>query len=270
MARYAVDWGQNPEKLVILEDVNGKPRRVKHDGRLFEFIKTLKNGDSVYLESPFEPYHRTIHNEIVDYAVKNGIAIFVINPRETANERMNQGIVGKDDDDTLDKEDAKILFQFMVEKKKHFASPRPWEIRDETWQDAINSERRIGWPSGDTMLAKLPPAKSVPDVHKDALLNGTIYSDGFVIPVVWAATETKKEGGNRDDFERYLGNYGNGYPSYLRATFYRRVRTLDQRALEVKSFKKAGIVIIRDYPDVHKTNMKKVRKACRWLFSQVE
>jgi hypothetical protein len=267
--RYGVDWSQNYEKLVIMTDGKGtKPIRIKWESDFFSWVKTLNSGDTVLVEAPFEPYYHKTRNDIIDYCEQNGIQLLTINPRETANERINKGIVATSENDTLDIADAKIIFRFLKEGKKHFPKAKRAEEKELTWKDEVNMDRRNGWKQSVKMYTYLP--ESAPVEHADALTNNGEYADGFVLPIIRAAVEVKTNGGNRNLFEKYVGNYGAGYPSYLRATFYRRVRTLDQRVLGVRSFKKAGIKIIEDYPEIHKRNMKKLRKASRWIFSQIQ
>lgn len=268
--RYGVDWG-NPGKLVIFTDGKGsKPVRVEWAGNFEAWIHTLKAGDIVLVESPFEPYHHKTRNNIIDYCEQNGITLLTINPRETSNERINQGIVAiKSDEDPQDIIDAKIIFNFLRQGTKHFPAAKKVEERPMTWKDEVNMDRRNGWVGSMKLYQQLPA--EVPAEYLDALANGAKkYADGFVLPVIRAAVYVKSIGGDRTQFERELGCYGGGFPSYLRATFYRRVRTLDQRILKVRSFKKAGIKIVVDHPEVHKENMKKLRKASRWIFSTVK
>lgn len=269
MSRYGVDWSQNPEKLVIFTDGKGvKPVRIKWESDFFSWIKTLKSGDTILVEAPFEPYHHKIRNDIINFCKANGINLLTINPRETANKRIELGVVAQSEEDTLDIADAKIIFDFLKKGIKHFPKAKPAEEKPLTWKDEVNMDRRNGWKESLKLYSYLPT--SAPSEHLDSLTNGGKYADGFVLPVLRAAIHVKSEGGNREQFEKYVGSYGAGYPSYIRATFYRRVRTLDQRSLGIRSFKKAGVQIVRDYPELHKENMKKVRKATRWIFSQAK
>lgn len=266
MARYGVDWSQNHENLHIITDGrSSKPVRVDWSNDFYSWIKTLKSGDTVLVESPFEPYHHKTRNDIIKHCETNGINLLTINPRETANERINLGMTY---DEKTDGKDARIIFNFLKSGKKHFPKAKPAKERPLSWTDEVNMDRRDGWKESIKLYSLLPT--SVPQEHQDALVNGKKYADGFVLPVLRAALQVKKTGGDRNQFEKHVGSYGAGRPSYIRATFYRRVRTLDQRVLGVRSFKKAAINIIVDHPDTHKENMKKVRKACRWIFSQVK
>lgn len=268
--RYGVDWSQNPDKLVIItDDENGGMKRVQWRGDFFSWIKTLQRGDIALLECPFEPFHHHIRNSIIDYCESNGIILLTINPRETSNEAINRGLQPKSKDDSRDLEDAKILFGFLVDGKKHLLKPRKVEVKPLTWDQECNMDRRNGWLESMKLYDYLIP--ECPPEHLEALTNNGEYADGFVLPMVRAAVEVTLEGdGRRDTYDKYVGGYSGAQPSFLRATFYRRVRTLDQRVIGTRSFKKQGIRIIVDHYDTHKKNMRAVRRATRWLFSQVK
>lgn len=161
-----------------------------------------------------------------------------------------------------DENDARQIFEFWKEGKVHLSKPHVTAEVEDTRMKRIEKLRRRNWPKQDSAEFSRCLPKAPADILK-VLGDGKKLSLPFCLPLVAHALDVIDAGGKREDFDRKVGMYGAGYPSFTRShCYYHRLRALRARAHGVKSLK--GV----DDPIVRKDLMKKLRRATRWVYHQ--
>lgn len=227
---YACDWGSG-NKCVFYDGehiLTDTPKTVA------DFIRH-RSPCILYVESPFESYDNQRYNDTLRLANELGTKIFTISPRKTDRLRRDKGL------DKSDEVDATLIWE-IAHSGYHLKIPQPRDIRRVSRLAKANNDRRaFGYTNANPSWAEakqyLPPFESLEPWLQDILGNNGKYAEGFVTPIIQAALQNLDDGGNRDDFDKMLGTYAHGYPSYQRAAIYNkangRVATLVRR--DVKS-----------------------------------
>lgn len=267
MNTYAVDWGGHADKLVV------------HDGQetfaagtdLLTFVRE-RSPCRILIEPTFESYARSVHNQVIDEAERLGTSILTLPTRKTASERGRRGI------EKSDEADAKLIWTLYHEGRVHFAHARRWAVEEnQTRMERIELLRRRGYPKEETQEFVLfwPSRHEVPARVLDALGDGKKdLAEGTLLPLIAASLDVLESGGTRDDFDRFCGTYGHGYPSFVRSNLYwHRLQALRLRRLKEsnsdKSLTKSALKGLDD-SIVRKQAMRDIRWATRWVFHHVK
>lgn len=203
MALYSTDWSSNkPLPLVTRKD--GELVLVGMFPWLSLLVASLKPGDVLAIESTFESFLPTKHNEIIDQAALLGVEIAMISPRATANYRKTHGVPKSD------VADAEIIYIIAHESPYETAKPRRWDIIQEpTLAQQLVATRKSGYenPAG---------LRATERIERFGLEDSAINRVAAVV-----AEAVIVEGGSRKTFEKEMGLYAHGYPSQARALFMR-------------------------------------------------
>jgi hypothetical protein len=161
---------------------------------------------------------------MIKRAEDDGHVLKTVAPRSTASirNRSEKKIVN------TDKNDVMVIWKIANEGKKHLAAPRKAAPRVATLHDRIQFYRRtdkLRFPN--KKISEIPeiaeiqqklPYSSLSPEHKRFLGNGKNYDKIIMIPYEAAKTAT-----SRKEYEKLLGLYEHGYPSYFRSTICRRI-----------------------------------------------
>ena len=252
---YSCDWGHG-NKCVFYDGVlilDSAPKNVR------DFLKA-NSPCILYIESAFESYHNETYNETLKLANSLGSQIFTISSRKTDRLRRVQGL---EKSDTVDA----VLIWEIAHSNYHLKTPTSRVLRRLGRLEKANNDRRAfdytdSNPSWIEAKNCLPSYASLEPWMQDVLGDGKKYAAGFVTPIVQCALSVLDNGGNRDDFDKLLGTYAHGFPSYTRAAIFNkangRISSLVRRDI------KAGL----DEEESLKNRMRQVRKATRFIFNQ--
>lgn len=250
---YSCDWG-NGSKCVFYdgtEILTGAPKGVG------SFL-TAYSPCILYIESAFESYDNELYNSTLELAARLGSRIWTISSRKTDRLRREKGLEKSDETDA-------ILIWEIAHSGYHLKVPRPRQInRTSRLAKANNDRRAFGYTNANPSWAEakqyLPDYSSLDSWLKDVLGDGKKYAEGFVTPVIQAALQVLEEGGNRNNFDRLLGTYAHGFPSYQRAAIFNkangRVASLVRRDI------KSGL----DEKESLNVRLRQVRRATRIIY----
>lgn len=136
-------------------------------------------------------------------------------------------------------EDAKIIYHIAVETphrlytwkgpsmelERHFTTVRPMDKR------GYRDDR------AEALMRKLPPYDALPQELKDVLGNGKDYSRSMVMPFAMASEEPHIDDGpleeRRRRYEKVIGLYDRGYPSFYRRATIVWMQTNAKRLADV-------------------------------------
>lgn len=273
-----LDWG-NGSKLTyafVKEDGTIETRVWKQGMVSFIDYCFACGCKCIVVESTFESFNHSRRNEVIDAAAKLGVEIVTLNPRETAWYRkshdgwqdMKAGVYG----DALD---AFILLSIHQEAHKHLAKPRrAVEHEATTGVQKIDKIRRdLGYRLRDPLVKEylqyLPSFGSIPADVQECLgdARGKKYDLPFVMLTVAASLDFPR----KEQFENDFGMHGHGQPGLLRSSFFRRVKTLCDRAQKNALTNLSGTSepANGNHNPLRKEYMRKLRKTVRWVYWQV-
>jgi hypothetical protein len=253
MSLYAADWSSNkPLPLVTRKD--GELILVGMFPWLSLLIASLKPGDVLAIESTFESYLPTKHNEAIDQAALLGVEIVMISPRATANYRKTRGI-----EKTSDVVDAEIIYIIAHESSYETAKPRRWDIIQEpTLAQQLVTTRKSCYENEAGVRA-------ADRLDRFGLEDSAINKVAAVV-----AEAVIVMGGGRKDFEKEMGLYAHGYPSQARALFMRdALATQVNRAVGGDGWMKMKGKL-GQYPAERKAALKSNRRLMRMIFQKVK
>lgn len=254
---YSCDWGHG-DKCVFFDGthiLSDAPKNVP------DFLRKY-SPCTLYIESSYESYLNDVYNSTLDLAQDLSSIILTVSSRKTAQVRWPRK--------KSDELDARIIWD-IAHSGYHLKVPKKRDLKPLGRLQQANSDRRaFGYtennPSWVETMSYLPEYFSLEPILQDVLGNkGKEYAEGFVNPILQTALDVLEAGGTRPDFDKRVGTYGHGYPSYQRAAIYNRangrVSTLVKRDL------KAGLT---DEEELKKERMRQVRRATRFLFGCVK
>lgn len=247
----AIDWSHKKLDLAYLINADNQIETKIEKLSLRDTIeKYAKLGFStIVLESTFESYNLPEHNAVVNTAKELGIQLLAINPRETGHWRL------RTDSEKTDALDAKSILEMYLTGEKHFCAAKLWNNlpSDEAWKQYIKElvkyrsqdwKRLLRHPITPELQTAVKYFKSIEattpfgyelgeiKIHKRTQKRTTKLSESFVLPIILVAMKCN----TKEEFNRRIGMYGNGYPTMLRSNFYySRVTTLVKRQLNTRS-----------------------------------
>jgi hypothetical protein len=253
---YSCDWG-NGLKCVFFD---GKNILTHSPKRVSDFLLT-HSPCVIYIESAFESYDNSLYNDTLTLASHLNSKIYTISSRKTDRLRRDKKL------DKTDETDAILIWE-IAHSGYHLKVPRPRSIKRTSRLEKANNDRRaFGYtssnPSWSEVKSYLPEYLSQPDWLKDVLGDGKTYASGFVTPIAQAALEVLDNGGNRTSFDKLLGTYAHGYPSYQRAAIFNKANG------RVSSLVRRDIKNGLDEKESLKIRLKQVRKATRIIYGCV-
>ena len=265
----ALDFGVK----LVLHDANGPrplPKRTRVKGgasisdKFSSVLISLLNEDDVVMESPtigssgVEPENVKI---IVDAAPHN---LYLLTARDVKNYRLDRGI---DLSEKNNENDAKILYEIATTQSKHL---KLWQDQTERLIRKHTSvrphdKREYRGPIPDMYMCKLPEFNSLSSELKEVLgtkqKQGNDYSRSKVMPFAMALEEEGAD--TRDGYERIIGLYGHGYPS-----FYRRATVV---WMQNNAKLMAGVTRMNEVPkEIRKAAWKITRKQIRQLYHMTQ
>ena len=234
--------------------------------------------EEIITETAFETFNTEEHNRLVDKAHELGILLFVypnkasgIAIRKKIEYHGNAGnlhnIHQQDEHANAKLEGAILLYEVRdtpqgqeLKKATHYTGEGPlWDYMKAV---KLRTNKYKG-VEADRLRNYLPPFKELqqtkPEIAK-ALADGNKYCNVLTMDCLIAA-----EGCNsRKEFDRAVGFYANGYPNLARSDFYHwRVKTIAKRLDGVRKMEDVN-------PATTKQAMRMLRKASRWIYSQVK
>lgn len=257
---YSCDWG-NGSKCVFYdgtEILTGAPKGVG------SFL-TAYSPCTLYIESAFESYDNELYNSTLKLADSLGSRILTISSRKTDRLRREKEQAGLlPPDSKSDEVDATLIWE-IAHSGYHLKVPKPRKInRTSRLEKANNDRRAYGYTNANPSWAEarqyLPGYSSLEPWLKDVLGDGKKYAEGFVTPIIQAALQVTEVGGNRDNFDRLLGTYAHGFPSYQRAAIFNKAN--GRVASLVRRDVKSGL----DEKESVSKRLRQVRSATRIIF----
>lgn len=244
MQNVYVDWGKAPKFIALDDEGNLLPVNDIFD--VLEKYSPVR----VFIESTFESKEPEQRNTAIDFAQTMDSEILTLRPSITATYRKLWGITK-----TTDEVDAHVIRRIATETEVHFSKARKAEMRIPTIQRKADKLGVRG------VVRHLGPYASAPSEIRNSLGDGKAYAKTAAMFVV-AALESP----TRKEFLRRVGCSGSGFPSVLRATFYRRVKTMVRQVFGVRSLKSIPQEMITP---VFKQSQKLLHRALRQLYYQV-
>jgi hypothetical protein len=242
-----MDWGQG-KKLQI---VDGEGEPFPQQANVFAFLETY-SPVRIFTETAMSCKHPHERNEIIDYAKSLGSEILCLGTRTTRTYCKQWGISGELPDIVA----AGIIRRIALETDALFVPIKKVTIRPPSLQ------RRADKLGIKGVTAQLGRYADAPENVQRCFGNGEQY-DTTAKLFVQAALESD----NRLDFIRQVGCYGHGYPNILRATFYRRVKTL---ALRIAGERSSKVIPTDVWSGLYKSCQKDLFKALKTLYYQVK
>lgn len=195
----------------------------------------------IVTESTFESYDKIGKNEVIDLMKAAGIDFRALSPRNTAIKRYEMGHTGVNTTNafalsTLNQKakeeiDVKAMWKLVEEGKVHLRKPTKVIIDFADPRICFEAHRRHNQLDICPVVQKtaLPDPSTMGEAFKLMWCNTAkmklvkpkyVYDWNIVGPILLAYLDSN---GGRKDFERLVGCYNAGYPSYARATWYRRI-----------------------------------------------
>jgi hypothetical protein len=198
---------------------------------------------TIFTESTFESYDWLRREQVLALAAANRVIIKVIKPstlkdwklryfptmtpEDQADVFFNVRALNADENKRKEALDVRILWRVATETNVHFKTamvrPRMFDTPRLQFEVARRHGNLTTSPFGRSLVARLPDPKTLGDVFKAMFCKNKVkvkYDLEKVGPFFLAYLESNK---TREDFQRCCGFYGNGYPSYARATWARIV-----------------------------------------------
>lgn len=252
--KYSCDWGSG-SKCVFFDGENIVSTQYK---RVADFIRH-SSPCTIYIESAFESYDNNLYNSTLKLADELGTEIYTISARKTDRLRREKGL------EKSDETDAKLIWE-IANSNYHLKRPQQRSIRRTSRLEKANNDRRaFGYTNDNPSWAEaktyLPDYSSLVPWLQDILGDGKKYASGFVTPIIQAALQILDDGGNRNDFDKLIGTYAHGFPSYQRASIFNKAN--GRVASMVRRDLKNGLI----EEDSLKERLKQVRGATRYLYS---
>ena len=289
---YAVDFGTGsalaiygpegpvPKRSLALPRIAGG--KTPRDEFRLVLGALLSKGD-VVIESPTVGSSGCEADDVREVVSLSTHRLYTLSARTVKNYRMDFNIpnpkaYGKYTQDTSDSAfaavttqdeahilDAEILYRVATERRERL---RVWREADpcERVHKSVRPMDKRGYRDerSDSFMALLPSFSSLPEELRDVL--GTSkgdYSRSLIMPFAMALTEPYLHDGPPDKarrrFEKILGLYDHGYPS-----FYRRM-TVDWMQAVAKDL--AGVTRMQDVPrETRKQAWKITQRQIRHLF----
>jgi hypothetical protein len=203
---------------------------------------------------------------------KLGINIFVDATKKELL-RIPEGVLACHGELTNDQVDALIIWHIAHNTKTEPGRPCAFEdLSEETSLKLALALRAQEWPADKCaeMVKYLPPADEAPEHFSYFFVTGKrkkTYCLNRVVPMIAAALDVANKRpvhnrptyGTRADYDRAIGAYGNGHPSFLRSNFYwHQMHALV--GTQKKPIEGADI----------KEEMRKLRRATRWVWYKVK
>lgn len=183
---------------------------------------------AVVTESTFESYNflygKIRAMEIIESA---GGIVLTFPSRNTAMTRFALDIEKiksnkKEDLKRKDRQDAEFLYRQLMDGRLHLKRAiRPMVIMaglSEQFEAHRRDHTLASSDFADLIAGILPPPQDTPLEFRTMWCDGDRYSLENVVPMYLAFLRSNK---TRKDFEREVGTYVSGYPSFARATYYR-------------------------------------------------
>lgn len=229
----------------------------------------------IVLEAQFESYAPVKRNAAIQNSKELGSELLTVPSRYTGRE-IKLTYMPENPDKTIhrsrsgsrewkeiaDYVSAVVIFEMATKTRMHLKRPALYPEHKESEWERFNEIRRGlgGLKKTDPWVVEtmdvLPPFSEVPTEFQNALGNASSYALGFMLPMIIAS----KESSSRKDFERRLGNYAHGYPSFCRATYMRRFTTLAKREQGVRKNEDV------DWKTARKSIFPRLRGAVRWVY----
>jgi hypothetical protein len=221
--RFGLDWGGRAGKLVAVSSVLGQLQEFEPESLLALIVGNP--GCEIVTEAAFEAYlGQDKRDEIVRAARANNVLMLLAPTRYTRKIRALHGL------EKTDVRDAKILFEAGRKDRLHLSQAKLTSEmvqldRTELTKRLVTTRRaKYEDDIARAAIALLPEASALPPRVAARLVKGKkkIKYDPLyrVVTLAETARYVVERGGNRRDYERWLGLSGHGYPSIMRSNLY--------------------------------------------------
>ena len=221
--RFGLDWGGRDGKLVAVTLIDGRYIETEPES-LLAFIQS-NPGAEIVTEAAFEAYlGQAKRDEIVQAARDNDVLLLLAPTRYTRKIRALHGL------EKTDLRDAKILHDAGLKDRLHLSRAKLTSEavlldRTELTKRLVASRRqKYQDETAKQAVALLPEPTAVPPRVAARLCKGirkVKYDPLYrVVTLAETARYVLERGGNRRDYERWLGLSGHGYPSLMRSNLF--------------------------------------------------
>ena len=236
----------------------------------------------IVTESTFMSYDPIGRNEVIEDILKRGNLILTISPRATAHKRFALGRMGMKLTNKMkmtsanqklkEENDTKVIYEIIKEGKVHLKVPQLVVIDFSEPAKCFELHRRHDFEQWTGKPVLQDPSTVMnkdgkPSIEfqkmwcKDAKLKlkkpKYEYEWKIVAPMYLAYL---KSNGNIKNFERLVGCNSSGYPSFARATWYRRIFSTQMHR---RSSAKKGIILT---PRLSQTDARRVTRQLFHIF----
>ena len=249
MQNVAMDFG----KGVKLQFCDWEGNALPQQKSVLEFLERY-SPVRIFTETAMACKEPEERNSIIDYAQARGSVILTVGTRTTMTYRKLWGMPKDERSGAGDLADAQLIRRIALETDALFLPIKKAEVREP------NIQRRANRLTARRIAEVLGP----PDDNLSAFCD---VKTGKYAKTTALFVQTALEQNTRKAFLRNVGAHGHGYPNYLRATFYRRVKTLVRQRLGVRGLSK---VPLEQIDPIFREEQKRLFRALKVLFARVK